>query len=126
MAHLIFLLDVASHGISLNQSESIFIRVRSLFFLKMGQPRPLFVYSRHFLVTISVIQTEKSIDGMLGIRTRGRRMVGADVTTELWRPPRSLFLLITTVVVLVSRLHALRERLDILLLQSISKGQIDH
>ena len=92
----------------------------------MGQPRPLFVYSRHFLVTISVIQTEKSIDGMLGIRTRGRRMVGADVTTEIWRPPRSLFLLITTVVVLVSRLHALRERLDILLLQSISKGQIDH
>ena len=32
MAHLIILLDVASHGISLNQSESIFIRVRSLFF----------------------------------------------------------------------------------------------
>ena len=24
---------------------------------------------------------------MLGIRTRGRRMVGADKTTELWRPP---------------------------------------
>ena len=24
---------------------------------------------------------------MLGIRTWGRRMVGADETTELWRPP---------------------------------------
>ena len=24
---------------------------------------------------------------MLGIRTRGRRMVGADEATELWRPP---------------------------------------
>ena len=24
---------------------------------------------------------------MLGIRTRGRRMEGADETTELWRPP---------------------------------------
>ena len=24
---------------------------------------------------------------MLGIRTRGRKMVGADETTELWRPP---------------------------------------
>ena len=24
---------------------------------------------------------------MLGIRTQGRRMVGADETTELWRPP---------------------------------------
>ena len=30
---------------------------------------------------------EKSVDGVLGIRTRGRRMVGADETTELWRPP---------------------------------------
>ena len=29
---------------------------------------------------------EKIIDVMLGIRTRGRRMVGADETTELWRP----------------------------------------
>ena len=55
-------------------------------FLKMGQSRPLFVYFRPFLVTIS-IQTEKSIDGVLGIRIRGRRMVVADETTELWRPP---------------------------------------
>ena len=53
----------------------------------MGQSRPLFVfYFRSFLVTIS-IQIEKSKDGVLGIRTRGRRMVGADKTTELWRPP---------------------------------------
>ena len=62
----------------------------------MGQSRPLFVYFRHFLITISII--EKSIDGVLGIRTLGRRMVGADETTELWRPPieqglRSNFLL---------------------------------
>ena len=27
------------------------------------------------------------LDGVLGIRTRGRRIVGADETTELWRPP---------------------------------------
>ena len=53
-------------------------------FLKMGQSRPLIVYFRYFLITISII--EKSIDGELGIRTRGRRMVGADETTELWRP----------------------------------------
>ena len=53
----------------------------------MGQSRPLFVYFRHFLDTISIIQIEKSIDGVLGIRTRGRRMIGADETTELWRPP---------------------------------------
>ena len=34
----------------------------------MGQSRPLFVYFRSFLVTIS-IQIEKSVDGVLGIRT---------------------------------------------------------
>ena len=56
-------------------------------FLKMGQSRPLFVYFSYFLNTISIIQIEKSVDGVLGIRTRGRRMVGADKTTELWRPP---------------------------------------
>ena len=48
--------------------------------------RPLFVYFRSFLITISVIiQIEKILDGVLGIRTHGRRMVGADKTTELWR-----------------------------------------
>ena len=41
-------------------------------FLKMGRFRPLF-YFRPFLITIS-IQIEKSVDGVLGIRTRGRRM----------------------------------------------------
>ena len=51
----------------------------------MGHSRPLSVYFRPFL-TIS-IQIEKSVDGVLGIRTWGRRMVGADETTELWRPP---------------------------------------
>ena len=49
----------------------------------MGQSRPLFVYFRPFLITISIIQIEKSVDGVLGIRTQGRRMVGTDETTEL-------------------------------------------
>ena len=48
----------------------------------MGKFRPLFVYFRYFLATISII--EKSVDEVLGIRTRGRRMVGANKTTELW------------------------------------------
>ena len=52
----------------------------------MGQSRPLFVYFCPFLITISIIQIEKSIDGVLGIRTQGRRMVGADEITELRRP----------------------------------------
>ena len=32
----------------------------------------------------------KSLDGVLGIRTWGRRMVGSDETTELWRPDGQL------------------------------------
>ena len=52
----------------------------------MGQSRPLFVYFRPLLVTIS-IQIEKSVDGVLGIQTQGHRMVGTVETMELWRPP---------------------------------------
>ena len=57
----------------------------------MGQSRPLFVYFRYFLDTISIIQIEKSVDGVLGIQTQGRRM--ADETMELWQPPLSLNML---------------------------------
>ena len=39
-------------------------------YFKMGKSRPLFVYFRPFLITITIIQFEKSIDGVLGIRTR--------------------------------------------------------
>ena len=52
---------------------------------KMGQSRPLFVYFRSFLFTISIIQIEKRLEGVLGIRTRSHRMVSADKTTELWQ-----------------------------------------
>ena len=66
--------------------------LRLIFFFKKNGPIPasFCFYFRSFLVTIS-IQTEKSIDGVLGIQTRGRRMVGADETTELWRPLRLIF-----------------------------------
>ena len=55
----------------------------------MGQSRPLFVYFHSFLVTIST-QIEKSLDGVLGIRTRGRRMVGSDEYMELWQMSEGL------------------------------------
>ena len=61
-----------------------------LFFINLGQSRPLFVYFCYFLDTISILQIEKSVDGVLEIPTRGCRMVGADETTELWRPPTSI------------------------------------
>ena len=57
-----------------------------MFFFKWANPGLFFVYVRTFLLTIKM-QIEKSIDGVLGIRTWGCRMVGADETTELWRPP---------------------------------------
>ena len=57
----------------------------------MGQFRPLFVYFRYFIITISIIQIEERVDGVLGIRTRGGRMVCADKTMDLWQPPFSFF-----------------------------------
>ena len=59
----------------------------SFFLKKWANPGLFFVYFRYFLDTISIIQIEKSIDGVLGIRTRGRRMVDTDETMELCRPP---------------------------------------
>ena len=53
----------------------------------MGQSRPLFVYFCPFLITISILQIEKGLDGVLMIRTHGHRMLGTDETTELWRLP---------------------------------------
>ena len=56
----------------------------------MGQSRPLFVYFRCFHIPIQMtnIQFEqfklkKSVDGVLGTRTRGGMMEGADESTEL-------------------------------------------
>ena len=51
----------------------------------MDRTRPLFVHFRPFLITISLVQIEKSIDGVLGIRTCGRGMVGADDTISFFR-----------------------------------------
>ena len=56
-----------------------------LYFLKMGQIRPLFVYFRSFRMA-NIEQNEyndKSIDDELVTRTRGGRMEGADESTEL-------------------------------------------
>ena len=57
-------------------------------FLKNGPIlASFFVYFRPLPITILIIQSEKSMDGVLGIQTLGRRMLGADDNTELWRPP---------------------------------------
>ena len=48
-------------------------------FLNIRQSRSIFVYFRPFPIpiTISIIRIEKSVDGVLGIRTQGCSMVGA-------------------------------------------------
>ena len=62
-----------------------------LVFLKKNGPIPaFFVYFPALLDTISIIQIEKSVEGVLGIRTQGRKMVGTYETTELWRPPTTV------------------------------------
>ena len=56
----------------------------------MGQTRPLFVYFRPFLNTMTNTTqnlTIKSVDGVLWTQTRGGRMVGTDESTELWLHP---------------------------------------
>ena len=53
----------------------------------MGQSLPLFVYFRPFIITISIVQNEKSVDGVLGIQTRGCTIEVADKIMELWQPP---------------------------------------
>ena len=38
-------------------------------------------------ILMSITKIEKAyLDGVIGIRARGHRMVGADETRELWRP----------------------------------------
>ena len=60
----------------------------------MGQSRPLFHLFRIFLHDTIQTQIDESVDGMLGTGTRGGRMEGADVSTELWRHPYYLIFLV--------------------------------
>ena len=76
----------------LNYCHSRMYKTSLYIFYKNGPIPASFVYFHYFLDTISIIQIEKSIDGVLGIRTQGRRMVGADETTELWQPPRLYYI----------------------------------
>ena len=59
-------------------------------YVKKNGPNPvsfcLFSFFSHDKYSTNTIN-EKSVDGVLGTRTRGGRMVGADESTELWRHP---------------------------------------
>ena len=55
----------------------------------MGQTRPLSFFSHDKYSTNTI--NEKSVDGVLGTRTRGGKMVGADESTELGGTPTFMF-----------------------------------
>ena len=60
---------------------------------------------------------------MLGIRTRGRRMVGADETTELWRPPNNFYIISVNAVVQIKRnLNGHQQTVDFFVIFSIIWG----
>ena len=62
-------------------------------FLKMGQTKPLFAYFRSFHMTnkAQFWLNFQSVDGILGTRTLGAKMVGTDESTELWRETKYVF-----------------------------------
>ena len=45
----------------------------------------------HIKSSTKWIKNDKTIDGVLGTRTRGGRMEGADKSTELWRHPTKVY-----------------------------------
>ena len=51
-------------------------------------PASFFVFFRPFHITIQ-LQMEKDV--VLGIQTRGRKMVGANGSIELWRPSKAKY-----------------------------------
>ena len=70
------------------------------FFKKMGQSWPFFLIfssfshsNSNYIFKLINVDGQKIVFGVLAIRTRGRRMVGTDETTELWRPPKCCLLL---------------------------------
>ena len=66
--------------------------VANVFLKKWAKPGLFLVYFRSFSQHKDKYSTNftinyKSIDGVLGSRTRGDMMEGADKSTELWRHP---------------------------------------
>ena len=72
--------------------ETMTFALLDVFFKKMGQTRPLFVYfnSFHIANIAPHIINDKSIDDLLWTQTRGGKMVGGAESTELWRHPALL------------------------------------
>ena len=69
----------------------IFCKTLSLWTKKNGPiPASFCLFSLFSLYNYNNTILKKSVDGELGILTRGCRMVGADETTDLWRPPSAV------------------------------------
>ena len=57
----------------------------------------LFLFFSHDKYSTNFTIIYKRVDGVLGTRTRGSRMVGADESTELWRQPNINFVVILVI-----------------------------
>ena len=57
----------------------------------------LFSFFPHDKYSTNLTIKYKSVDGVLGTRTWGGRMVAADESTELWRHPKIVKLLLALV-----------------------------
>ena len=64
--------------------------MRPFNFFKWAKPLFVLFSDRMDKYSTNLTINEKSVDGMLGSRTRGGRMEGADESTELWRHPHIL------------------------------------
>ena len=71
--------------------QIIFSQKKLLSFILKNGPIPASFCLFSFFSCYNFNTNWKSIDGVLGIWTPGRRIVGADETTELWWPPCPLF-----------------------------------
>ena len=89
-------LDTSESG-GVDLKEFFVIPTTNRFFLKNGPNPPsfcLFLLFSQDKYSINVTINYKGVDGMLGTRTQGSKMIGADESTKLWRHPNSIFLLL--------------------------------
>ena len=85
---------VSNHQLQADKQPAVIVSTYMFFYKKYG-PNPasfcLFSSFSQYNDKYSTKFDYKSVDGVLGIRTRDRRMVGANESTELWRLPFHLY-----------------------------------
>ena len=76
-----------------------------------ANPGLFFVYFRPFINPPSIIINRKSVDGVLGFQTWSHRIVGADQTTEIWRPPYLLHNYVVLLAEIIQIFHITSQKI---------------